>query len=60
MTQSKVYVNPMFYLHFCTSNALQQLIGICDKKIISMGFGYRPKYQPVTPLSALELKLSDW
>ena len=40
---------PMFYLHFCTSNALKQWIGICDKQIISRGFGYHP-----------QLKLLGW
>ena len=40
---------PMFYLHFCTSNALKQWIGMCDKQIISRGFGYHP-----------QLKLLGW
>ena len=40
---------PMFYLHFYTS---KQRIGICDKHVISQGFGDRPKYQLETPLSA--------
>ena len=51
MAWRKVYVNHMFYLHFCTSNALKQWIVICDKQIISRGFVYRPQYQPSAIIS---------
>ena len=29
------------------SNMLKEGIGICDKQIITWGFGYRPQYQPL-------------
>ena len=39
--------HPLFYLHFLR----QTLNGICDKQIITWGFGYRPQYQPSTIIS---------
>ena len=30
------------------SNVLKLWIGICDKQIISQGFGYHPQYQTLT------------
>ena len=42
----------MFYLHICMSKALKQGNGICDKQIISRGYGYHPQYQPSTIISS--------
>ena len=38
-------------LTFLTPKALKQSNGICDKQIITWGFGYRPQYQPSTIIS---------
>ena len=38
-------------LTFLRQTALKKLNGICDKQIITWGFGYRPQYQPSTIIS---------
>ena len=51
VTSCKVYVCLLFYLYFCTSNSRKQWIEICDKHIMTWGFGLSPQYQPLTVIS---------
>ena len=44
--QCKIYAISLFYLHFYVKRVEIVIWNIiCDKQIITWGFGYRPQYQ---------------
>ena len=57
-----MYANPLFHLHFCTSNTLKWRICICDKQSITCCFGYCYQYQHSTTINprAKALGLIMW